>query len=104
MTEKITKLTENWLLCEGEADGEGWRGLISLNHTNAILKARKPHATEFFLADDRAPIHVDLPLDDVIAIVTGPPQTQSTVATMNYGIGELVTAEITEHTSKGNAK
>jgi len=71
MTGKLTKLTENWLLCETTRR----RGLISVRHIDEIwTNITDENVTELFLTGERGPIHVEVPIDDVLAIVTGPPK------------------------------
>ena len=89
MGDKITKISERWLLIENDAV----KGVISISHIDAIYSAEKRNAstfaanlaksrdaTELFLSGAQSPMRLDIPFADVLNIITGPPKDIDTTA------------------------
>ena len=72
MGDKLTKLSDRWLLIENNVV----QGVISISHIDAIYSATKHSksgldATDLFLSGSQEPMRLDIPFADVLSIVTG---------------------------------
>jgi hypothetical protein len=71
MTDKLLKISDQWLLIETATR----QGLISLSHIDEIwTNYPDKNSTLLLLSANRGPIPVEVPFDDVLAIITGPPK------------------------------
>ena len=74
MGDKLTKLSERWLLIENDVV----QGVISISHIDAIYSATKRSkngldATSLYLSGSQEPMRLEIAFADVLNIVTGPP-------------------------------